>query len=141
LKVERDEVRRVSGSALWEDPPPRYVPGEVRRALDRDLRAARDAGRQLLETEVAAVRRQANDLDRLERMMSGDGKVKTWDYTPKTQAAQAYLEAVRRLLRVDDDDDDPFTLAVRELEHQHAEQAARTGTAETLDTPGPDETD
>lgn len=128
-------------SGLWEDPPGRYVAGEVRRALDRDLRRARDAGRDLLETEVAAVRRQANDLDRLERMMSGDGKVKTWDYTPKTQAHQAYLEAVRRLLRVDDDDDDPFTRAVRELEDHHAAEAARAGTPEALDAPRPDPPD
>ena len=122
---------------LWEDPGPRYVPGEVRRALDRDLRAARERGRTFLETEVAAVRRQANDLDRLERLLAGDGKARSWDYNPKTTAAQAYLAAVRQLFGADDDDDDPFVRAVRELDDQHAADAARAGTAPALDPQGP----
>jgi len=126
---------------LWQDPAPRYVAGEVRRALDRDLADAREAGRTFLATEVAAVRRQANDLDRLERMMNADVKGKPWDYTPKTQAAQAYLEAVRRLFRVGDGDDDPFAAAVRELEAEHAAAAARAGAPEALDTPGSDPAD
>jgi hypothetical protein len=94
-----------------------------------------------LETEVAAVRRQANDLDRLERMLAGDGKAKTWDYNPKTTAHQAYLDAVRRLFGADDDDDDPFVRAVADLDARHAEEAARARAAEELDTPRPDQAD
>lgn len=131
----------MSEQALWDEAPShhRFVPGPVRRALDRDLVAARDRGRTFLETEVAAVRRQANDMDRLERLMTGDGKVKTWDYNPKTTASQAYLEAVRRLFGGGDDDDDPFVRAVRELDERHAADAtARAGTPAALDAPGPE---
>ena len=128
-------------STLWEDAPHRYVPGEVRRALDRDLKLARDRGRVFLESEVAAVRRQANDLDRLERMLAGDGKAKTWDYNPKTTAHQAFMEAVRRLFGADDDDDDPFIRAVHELDARHAEDAARARAAEELDPARPDPPD
>jgi hypothetical protein len=123
-------VAPVQDSKLWEDVPRRQPFGEVRRALDRDLRAAGERGRTFLETEVAAVRRQANDLDRLERLVAGEGGAKTWDYNPKTTAAQAYLDAVRRLFGADDDDDDPFLAAVRELD---AQAAARPGTAAALD--------
>ena len=131
----------MPASALWEDEPHRYVPGEVRRSLDRDLKAAQDRGREFLGTEIAAVRRQANDLDRLERMLAGDGKAKTWDYNPKTMAAQAYLEAVRRLFHEDDDDDDEFVAAVRELDERHAAEAARARAAEALDTEGSESPD
>jgi hypothetical protein len=131
------EVVPVPDPTLWEDAPHRYVPGEVRRALDRDLRAARDRGREFLESEVAAVRRQANDLDRLERMLSTEGSAKPWDYNPKTTAHQAFMDAVRRLFRADDDDD-PFTAAVRELDARHAEDAARAGAAAALDPTRPD---
>ena len=123
---------RVSQARLWGDEPVKYVTGEVRRALDRDIKAAQEQGKTFLATEIAAVRRQANDLDRLERMLSSDGKAKTWDYNPKTMATQAYLEAVRRLFGERDDDDDPFTRAVRQLE---ADEAARASAAETLDAP------
>lgn len=122
---------------LWEDPPdvPRaFVPGEVRRALDRDIREARAAGRTFLETELAAVRRQANDLDRLERILQLGGEVKTWDYNPKTTAHQAYSEAIRRLFGEHHDDDDPFVQAVRELDERAAAQA---GPTPALDPPGP----
>jgi hypothetical protein len=122
--------------ALWDDAPQRYVPGEVRRALDRDLKTARDRGRDFLETEVAAVRRQANDLDRLERMLASDGKAKTWDYNPKTTAHQAYLDAVRRLFGAGDDDDDPFVRAVHELD-----EAARARAAAELDAEGSEPAD
>ena len=131
----------MPGDTLWEDEPHRYVTGPVRRSLDRDLKAAQDRGREFLGTEIAAVRRQANDLDRLERMLAGDGKAKTWDYNPKTMAAQAYLEAVRRLFREDDDDDDEFLRAVKELDEQHAAEAARARAAAELDAARPDETD
>jgi hypothetical protein len=131
----------MSGSTLWEDEPRRFVTGEVRRSLDRDLKAAQDGGRDFLATEVAAVRRQANDLDRLERMLSSDGKAKTWDYNPKTMATQAYLEAVRRLFHADDDDDDEFLRAVRELDASRDEDAARARATEALDTTRPDEAD
>lgn len=127
----------MNDSRLWEDEPHRYVPGEVRRALDRDLRTARDRGRVFLETEVAAVRRQANDLDRLERLLTGEGTVKTWDYNPKTTAAQAYLEAVRHLFGAGDDDADPFARAVAELDAIAAGDAARARTAAELDAQGP----
>jgi hypothetical protein len=120
---------------LWDEAPRRYVAGEVRRALDRDVAAARDRGRVFLETEVAAVRRQANDVDRLERLLAGATEGKPWDYNPKTTAAQAYLEAVRRLFGADDDDDDPFLVAVRELDDA---AAARASAAAALDTEGRD---
>jgi hypothetical protein len=123
----------VKEQQLWDDPPTHPTTGEVRRALDRDLKAARDRGRVFLETEIAAVRRQANDLDRLERMLAGNGEAKTWDYNPKTTAAQAYLDAVRRLFGADDDDDDPFLAAVRELDDAAAARAAAE-----RDTAGPD---
>ena len=126
---------------LWDEPHQRYVPGEVRRSLDRDLKDAQGRGREFLATEIAAVRRQANDLDRLERMLASDGKAKTWDYNPKTMAAQAYLEAVRRLFHEDDDDDDEFLRAVRELDASRDEDAARARAAEALDTARPDEAD
>jgi hypothetical protein len=130
----------MPGSTLWDEEPRRFVAGEVRRSLDRDLRAAQDRGREFLATEIAAVRRQANDLDRLERMLAVDGKAKTWDYNPKTMAAQAYLEAVRRLFREDDDDDDEFLRAVRDLDAARDEEAARARATEALDTARPDET-
>ena len=131
----------MSGSRLWEDEPRRYVAGEVRRSLDRDLKEAQEQGREFLATEIAAVRRQANDLDRLERMLAVDGKAKTWDYNPKTMATQAYLEAVRRLFHADDDDDDEFVRAVRELDAARGEDAARARAAEALDPTRPDATD
>lgn len=102
---------------LWDDgPAKRPSTGEVRRALDRDLKAAEAAGTTFLATEVAALRRQANDLDRLERMMATSEDAKTWDYQPKTAAHVAYAAAVRLLFGKDgDDDDDPFTRAVEGL--------------------------
>ena len=114
---------------LWSDQTPHPSLGEVRRALDRDLKAAREAGQAFLETEVAAVRRQANDLDRLERLLA-HGEAKTWDYNPKTTAHQAYMESVRRLFGERDDDDDPFARAVAEIE-----AAAHARAAEVLDSP------
>lgn len=123
----------MSQARLWGDEPVKYVTGEVRRALDRDIKAAQDKGQEFRETEIAAVRRMANDLDRLERMLQS-GEAKTWDYTPKTAAHQAYLAAVGRLFGERDDDDDPFTRAVRQLE---ADEAARASAAETLDAPQP----
>lgn len=121
---------------LWPDPVPVFVAGEVRRALDRDIRTARASGRTFLETELAAVRRQANDLDRLERILSAGGEVKTWDYNPKTTAHQAYADAIRRLFGERHDDDDPFVQAVRELD-ERAAAAASAGTTTALDAPGP----
>ena len=123
----------MSQARLWGDEPVKYVTGEVRRALDRDIKAAQEQGRTFLETEIAAVRRQANDLDRLERIIAA-ADAKTWDYNPKTTAHQAYLDAVRRLFGERDDDDDPFTRAVRQLE---ADEAARASAAEELDAPQP----
>jgi hypothetical protein len=125
--------------ALWSEEPnaPRaFVPGEVRRALDRDIKAARAAGRTFLETELAAVRRQANDLDRLERILQLGGETKTWDYNPKTTAHQAYMDSVRRVFGDHDDDDDPFLRVVREIE-----EAARARAAEELDATRPDPPD
>lgn len=113
---------------LWSDEPSHPSVGEVRRSLDRDLKAARQAGQAFLETEVAAVRRQANDLDRLERLLA-HGEAKTWDYNPKTTAHQAYMDSVRRLFGERDDDDDPFARAVAEIE-----AAARSRAAEVLDS-------
>jgi hypothetical protein len=129
----------MPGSTLWEDEPTHASKGEVRRSLDRDLKDAQEQGREFLATEIAAVRRQANDLDRLERMLAVDGKAKTWDYNPKTMATQAYLEAVRRLFHTDDDDDDEFLRAVRELDVARDEDAARARAAEALDPARPDE--
>lgn len=122
---------------LWDDtPPPRrtVANGEVRRALDRDIRTAQVAGRVFLETELAAARRQANDLDRLERILAGADEPKTWDYNPKTTAHQAYADTIRRLFGEHHDDDDPFIQAVHDLD---ARAAASAGTPTTLDTPGP----
>jgi hypothetical protein len=87
-----------------------------------------------LETELAAVRRQANDLDRLERILAGAAEVKTWDYNPKTTAHQAYMDAVRHLFGEHHDDDDPFVQAVRELD---AHAAAHPVPAPSLDPTGP----
>lgn len=100
---------------LWEPSKRRPSPGEVRRGLDRDIKAAEEAGSEFRETDKAALRRQANDLDRLERMMSTATDAKTWDYQPKTAAHQAYEAAVRRFFGEDGADDDPFTRAVEEL--------------------------
>ena len=112
--------------------------GEVRRALDRDIVEARAAGRTFLATELAAIRRQANDLDRLERILSTADEPKTWDYNPKTTAHQAYGDAVRRLFGEHHDDDDPFVQAVRELD---AHAAAQAGATPALDAARPQPAD
>lgn len=117
---------------LWADPPRRISHGEVRRALDREIRRSEAEGTVFLEPEKAALRRQANDLDRLESMFA-DGDVKPWDYNPKTQATQAFHDACRRFFGTTDDEIDPFVAALRSFE----EQAARPGPAATLDAPQP----
>jgi hypothetical protein len=122
--------REDAQSPLWAEPTPRVHLGEVRRALDRDIRAAEDGGREFLGSDKAALRRQANDLDRLERMLATADEVRTWDYQPKTAAHQAFAEAVRRFFGKDDGDDDPFVRAVAELED-------RARAAEALDAEGP----
>jgi hypothetical protein len=101
--------------------------------LDRDIRRAQTDGRTFLETEVAAIRRQANDIDRLEAMFS-QGDTKPWDYNPKTQAHQAYRDALRAMFGTDhDSNDDPFITAVQALN-----DAARARAAAALDTEGPE---
>ena len=120
---------------LWLDPPRRPQRGETRRALDRDIKRAEHDGRAFLETEKAALRRQANDIDRLETMFTTQ-EVKPWDFNPKTQAHQAYRDALRGFFGADGDDtDDPFIAAVNALN----DQAARARTAAPLDPeePGP----
>lgn len=119
---------------LWRDPAP--AKGETRRALDRDIKRAESEGRIFLETDKASLRRQANDIDRLERMFTA-GEVKPWDYNPKTQAHQAYRAAVQAMFGEGDDSaDDPFVEAVRALN-----DAARARTPETLDPPQPGASD
>lgn len=117
---------------LWTDPPKRPTAGEVRRALDREIKRAEAEGTVFLEPEKAALRRQANDLDRLEAAAAeraAAGEVKPWDYTPKTQAAQAFHDACRRFFGTTDDEVDPFVAALRALE----DEAARAGAAAPLD--------
>jgi hypothetical protein len=120
---------------LWEPPKKRPPVGETRRALDRDLAKAEAAGKAFLETAKAAIRRQANDIDRLELMFT-QGEVKPWDYNPKTQAHQAYREALKALFGAEDDDaDDPFIAAVNALNDA---AAARARAAAALDPEGPE---
>lgn len=107
---------------LFEDPEPGL--GPVRQALDRDIAAAAAAGVALRESHVAAVRRQANDLDRLEALLAATPRPKTWDYNPKTTAHLAFLDAVARLFGGQTDADDPFVAAVRELESRAAARDA-----------------
>jgi hypothetical protein len=124
-------VNETGQAPLWQDEPKRRRSnGETRRALDRDLKAAEEEGQRFLATDKAALRRQANDIDRLEHMFE-QGEAKPWDYSPKTQAHIAYREAVHRLFGSRDDDHDPFVEAVRQLERDEA--AARARAAETLD--------
>lgn len=117
---------------LWPDPPKRHHQGETRRALDRDIKRAEADGAVFLETEKAALRRQANDIDRLEAMFT-TGEVKPWDFNPKTQAHQAYRDALRAFFGIDTTVDDPFVAALRALE----DEATRAGTPPALDTPEP----
>jgi hypothetical protein len=98
----------------------------VRRALDKDLRRARADGRTFLDTDVAALRRQANDLDRLEALVARPD-AKPWDYTPKTQAHQQYREAVRALFGTGADELDPFTAAIEQLNASAAAAEAGGG--------------
>lgn len=122
--------------ALWDEDPPYQQRGAVRRALDRSIKEAKAAGAEFLEVEIAALRRQANDLDRLERLVAAKG-AKTWDYTPKTQAHAAFSEAVARVFgRNVSDDDDEFARALADFEA--AEAAAR---AEAGDAAGPEPPD
>jgi len=122
----------MTQAGLWEDPDP--PAGPIRRALDEDIAAALAAGTVLRQAHIAAVRRQANDLDRLEALLAATPRPKTWDYNPKTTAHLAFLDAVGRLFGGADDADDPFVAAVRELD-----RAATARHAEALDAekPGP----
>lgn len=119
---------------LWTDPPRKHPHGETRRALDRDIKRAETDGAVFLETEKAALRRQANDIDRLEAMFTA-GEMKPWDFNPKTQAHQSYRDALRAFFGAGTADDDPFVAALRALE----QQAAHPGPPASLDTaePGP----
>lgn len=122
--------------ALWDDEPAYVRRGQVRRALDRDLATAESAGTVFLESEKAALRRQANDLDRLERLVAAKA-AKTWDYTPKTQAHAAFSEAVARVFGRDTTDDDGFDEALEQFTRAEAERAQ----AQAGDTAGPDSAD
>ena len=117
-----------SDEPLWSDPARAPYRGETRRALDRDIRRAEAEGRTFLETEKAALRRQANDIDRLETMFTTQ-EVKPWDFNPKTQAHQAYRDALRGFFGDGAETDDPFIAAFNALNAE----AARAGTAAPLD--------
>lgn len=108
---------------LWDDAPYQQR-GQVRRALDRSIKAAQSAGQEFLDVELAALRRQANDLDRLERLVSTHG-AKTWDYTPKTQAHAAFSEAVARVFGSDHDDDDEFARALEDFTRSEGSDTTR----------------
>jgi hypothetical protein len=102
----------VDESTLFTDESGKPHRGRLRRGLDVEVRAARDAGRELPESLVAGLRIVADNADRLDRVNRESRK--PYDAMPLLAAHREYREAHAAVFG-SAHDVDPFDRLVAEI--------------------------
>jgi hypothetical protein len=109
-------------NALFGLPAPRLVPGRVRRGLDRDIAAARDADVELAAAGVATLRTLADQIDQLERLLRSP-EARPYDRIPLTGLVRQFDDTYGRVFAGLRQQTDPIARALADFMAAEAVEA------------------